>query len=317
MKRSIMKMGSATLVVSIPLKWAKRYGIKKGDNLNVEEQGNAVRISTEKTMRNDAIEIKTTNIGNIIHRVIGVLYRLGYSKIKVTYSPSNEVLIRNRKAKESTRILETFDHLTGIDITETGENYIIGNERAEIEYSEFSSTLKHLFINTLKQSDQVTSAIKKNKDIFEDVKFSERMINQNFDFCARLINLKGYEEYNKTNFIYELIKGLETISDQYYYMYADFLDNNEKTNKKISKETEDILEEVNGTLIDYFEAYYGFNKEKIEKLSMKIVTLLNKIAKIKTPDNYIILRAFTALTMIGELLEPLVAINHEKLTKDK
>ena len=40
MKRKINRVGPNTLTVSLPSKWAKRYGLRKGDEINLEEQTN-------------------------------------------------------------------------------------------------------------------------------------------------------------------------------------------------------------------------------------------------------------------------------------
>ena len=34
MKRNIILMGGKTHVISLPLKWVKKYGIKKGEDIN-------------------------------------------------------------------------------------------------------------------------------------------------------------------------------------------------------------------------------------------------------------------------------------------
>ena len=36
MKRKVVQQGPSTLMVSLPAKWAKRLGIKKGDEINID-----------------------------------------------------------------------------------------------------------------------------------------------------------------------------------------------------------------------------------------------------------------------------------------
>jgi len=40
MKRKVSQIGPATLMVSLPSKWAKQFGVKKGSELEIEEKGN-------------------------------------------------------------------------------------------------------------------------------------------------------------------------------------------------------------------------------------------------------------------------------------
>ena len=56
---------------------------------------------------------------------------------------------------------------------------------------------------------------------------------------------------------------------------------------------------------------------QLNEARLQIEKLRESIQKIKnSDDNYILLRVFAALSITGELLEPLIAINHEKLLKD-
>ena len=42
MKRKINAVGTGTLTVSLPNKWAQKYNLKKGDELNVAEEGGSL-----------------------------------------------------------------------------------------------------------------------------------------------------------------------------------------------------------------------------------------------------------------------------------
>jgi len=45
MKRKVTLHGPATLSVSLPLKWARMFNVKKGDELEVVEQKDSLLIS--------------------------------------------------------------------------------------------------------------------------------------------------------------------------------------------------------------------------------------------------------------------------------
>jgi len=46
MKRKIVQHGSSSLTITLPIKWVEKFGLKKGGELNVEENGPTLLIST-------------------------------------------------------------------------------------------------------------------------------------------------------------------------------------------------------------------------------------------------------------------------------
>jgi len=48
MKRKIIKLGTATLVVSLPSKWTKKFNLKSGNDLELEEANSNLIIEVLK-----------------------------------------------------------------------------------------------------------------------------------------------------------------------------------------------------------------------------------------------------------------------------
>ena len=46
MKRKVIQIAESTQLVSLPRKWALKYGVKKGDEVDVLEEGNKIVVST-------------------------------------------------------------------------------------------------------------------------------------------------------------------------------------------------------------------------------------------------------------------------------
>ena len=47
MKRKAIQLASQTIVVSLPAKWVRQQGIKKGDEIDVEERGKELVIGNK------------------------------------------------------------------------------------------------------------------------------------------------------------------------------------------------------------------------------------------------------------------------------
>ena len=57
MKRKVIQIANSTQLISLPRKWSLQFGIKKGDELEVEEKGSQIIVSTEKGVKNKKIKI--------------------------------------------------------------------------------------------------------------------------------------------------------------------------------------------------------------------------------------------------------------------
>ncbi len=62
MKRKVVKHGPSTLIVSLPVKWTKNNGINPGDELEVDQIGKKLIISTESTPESRTTEIDITKM---------------------------------------------------------------------------------------------------------------------------------------------------------------------------------------------------------------------------------------------------------------
>ena len=116
MKRNVILMGGKTYVLSLPHSWVKKYGIKKGEELDVEERGNQVIVSTERSSDGGEIEVDFSALNEMIGRAVGGLYKAGYDKVRVKF-----------ETKEQLQKIEETLHRTcvGFQITKQDENYVL------------------------------------------------------------------------------------------------------------------------------------------------------------------------------------------------
>ena len=62
MRRKVLQIAESTQLISLPRKWTLKYNIQKGDELEVEENGNKIQISTEKVQEPGNIEVDITGL---------------------------------------------------------------------------------------------------------------------------------------------------------------------------------------------------------------------------------------------------------------
>jgi bifunctional DNA-binding transcriptional regulator/antitoxin component of YhaV-PrlF toxin-antitoxin module len=76
MKRKVIQIAQSTQLISLPRKWAKKFGIKKGDELEVEEKGSSVTVSTSKDIEAEKVTIKFDETKKFLKRPLSTLYKL-------------------------------------------------------------------------------------------------------------------------------------------------------------------------------------------------------------------------------------------------
>jgi len=91
MKRKIVKQGTATMTISLPASWIKKFNLNVGDELGIEEVGNKIEISTEKAMGETKAEIDAEKLGDFTKTDLSHLYIAGYDEIIINFK-DKEVL---------------------------------------------------------------------------------------------------------------------------------------------------------------------------------------------------------------------------------
>jgi len=276
MKRKVIQLAGKTSVVSLPHSWVKRFNIKKGDELDIEELGNNIMV---KPVKNGS-EVRTINIDidgfneRTLRYAASALHKLGYDEITLVYSKPklNDVvqdLIKN--------LLLGF-----IVIEQTSKKTVLKNIANEVE-SEFNNTLRRAFLVT-------NSLASSSLDMISSTQFSslkslinlEMSNNQLTSFCLRLINKGFYKEPDKQLFITTIIWNLEKIADE----YKSICNNLSMNNYEISKDILDLYKEVNSFFNDYYELMYKFSIEKVNSLVDRKEELFNKLNNINTRNKF-------------------------------
>jgi len=121
--RKIQKVGYSTLSVSLPMSWAKKTGLKKGDLVFIsEESDGALRITPEQSRLDDkqvyVVNVDQCDNTRVLSRVIVGNYVLGRSLIRVE---SQRRLIR----EQIEAIREVTRRLIGIGIIEESETHLL------------------------------------------------------------------------------------------------------------------------------------------------------------------------------------------------
>lgn len=299
-KRKVVQHGPSTLIISLPSKWIKRHNIHKGDELEVDDVNNKIVVSFQRTDQAEKIELNITPFGNMIPRVIYALYKRGVDELKLSYDdPSVFNLIQSALGKEA----------VGFEVLETGRNYCIIKNVSE-GTKEFNQVLRQTLILLLSMAEEGHEAIKHgNVHTLKNLISLEKTNNRFTTFCRRYLNIRGLESYDKVGPLYFLVEHIESIADEYKYLYKYLTELEEKID--ISKELIIQFEAVNRLLRRFYNLFYKFNpkliaefKDERDKLIKDIYSITPKLKK--TQDivmfHHVLMLAIDIFNLIGPYL---------------
>lgn len=94
MKRKIIELGNNCMVISLPIKWIRKNHLHKGDEINLSEELQSLRIQPpdKKGKRKEIPLIIHDLHPKEVKAFIVNAYRAGYDKIDVTYEGNKETL---------------------------------------------------------------------------------------------------------------------------------------------------------------------------------------------------------------------------------
>jgi len=259
MKRKLIQMAGKTIVVSLPSGWVKKYGLKKGEEIDVEEEGRRITVTTTKEYEVEKTKINLIGASErVIRWTLAALHKSGYDEITIEHDEKKTVKVIEELIK---------DLFTGFTIMEqTKDKCVLKSISKDLE-SEFEPTLRRAFLVTLSMSEESLNCIK-NHDFtgLKELIVKEQVNNQLTNFCERLLNKKGYKDYRKTCFMYIIVWNLEKICDNYKYI-CELLKDVKKF--EIKKDIVNLYEQANNFFKSYYELFYNFDIIKLSELSIK------------------------------------------------
>ncbi|TRO51701.1 phosphate uptake regulator PhoU [Candidatus Bathyarchaeota archaeon] len=184
--RKIQKVGYSTLSVSIPMNWAKKAGIKKGDVVFIsEENDGALRITPEPTKTEDQ-SIYVVNVDNcdntkVLARVIVGNYVLGRNLIKVE---SERRLMR----EQIESIREVTQKLLGIGIIEESDRHLLLQCSIDPKNFPIETVIRRLYVITsIMFKEGMDALIDRDMELAKDALAREHEADTIFWLLTRLL----------------------------------------------------------------------------------------------------------------------------------
>ena len=246
-KRRVIQIANSTQLISLPRKWSLKYNIKKGDELEIRENGTSLTIFTEKMLSGEEIVVDVSGLTpRLADRFLARAYQKGYDKITIKFDNPELMIAIQTKVKE----------LIGFEVMEQSKNTVVVQSISSKLEIDFDSLLRKAFIITLSMAQDCLDGLKNNdKKLLENVWYKDFDVNKFCYFCLRSIN-KGQHEGFGTYILYYLVELLEDVGDEYKSL-AKLLINTKSKNEIIR-----ILAKVNEVFKLGYEFFYKPEKTK-------------------------------------------------------
>lgn len=268
MKRHVIQIAESTQLISLPRKWAKQFGIKKGDELDVVEEGNRLIIHTAKEYAPEQIKYDATGQGyQLIHRAVSALYKAGYDEIQLTFSCPEELkIIQNTVNNE----------FIGFEVLEERRNQLFTRKISDIDYKEIENMIKRTFLFLITIAEESAHAIEKQDFVYlENIKLRDVNVNKLTDYCRRALNKGGTQCYKKPNPVYYIVEELEKVGD----CYRDLCDHIILNKIKLSKDLLKVYEGITDLLRNASQLFSNLKLDQMKEFIAKRESLHSDMVK--------------------------------------
>lgn len=203
LQRRIIKLGTATMVASLPSRWIKANNLKPGDIITLEEKGSEITLSTKKELGPKTSKIRIRSSKDFMGRLIHTPYRFGYDRLEIRFDDPQVMLLIRR----------FLDQCLGFEITDQTEGSVTIEMVAKNMEGEFDKLLRRSMLIIQGMLDDLTRAIGKNDhSLLDDICQREDTVDKLTHFCIRVLNTRVYEP-GRSNYTSLVVASLERVAD--------------------------------------------------------------------------------------------------------
>ncbi|MDA1197444.1 MAG: AbrB/MazE/SpoVT family DNA-binding domain-containing protein [Nanoarchaeota archaeon] len=280
MRRKVIQIANSTQLISLPRKWAIQHGIKKGDELEIKEDGNKIIVelpNDNPEEQNIDLDISELDKDSLIFLVRGLFIR-GYSSIRFSFKNSTTV---HHRLGHQVRFLSVIHgeiaRSIGYEITQERGDFVIIKKITVSSAKEFDAMLKRTFLLVIDASKDLYLGVKtRDYELVGSLEEKHNTITKFVGYTLRILYKVGYTEYENTPFLFHIISSLDMIIDILRNASRDIIEN------KIvaTKDGIMILGDITDAIESYQDLYYKFNLKKCEQFSSARDEILLKIRKL-------------------------------------
>ncbi|MBW2972048.1 hypothetical protein KY359_03350 [Candidatus Woesearchaeota archaeon] len=264
-KRKVIQIAGSTSLVSLPKEWVKKHNIKKGMELDLQEQGSKMIVSTDSSpeLETKVIDVTGMDRSSIIF-YIRSSYRKGYDSIEIRYNEPISTHLRTGKTKKISSIIhEEIARLVGVEVIQQKENSCLVKSISESSAKDFSNILRRVFILLKDAFDEVIRGITTgNASLLETLEERHDNITKFISYSLRLLNKKGHAVMSDVTSFYQIVTSLEEITDILKWIARESLS---MKSPKFDERAKKVMGQIAEAFNEYQDLFYKFDPKKVAK----------------------------------------------------
>ncbi len=309
MKRKVIQLANSTAVISLPSKWVKKWGVKKGDEIEVGEEENrlVVQVDQANTQKQEIICNLCGMAPRALMWTLTGVYKAGYDRIRFLYDESIQL-------ENIHKIVSSL--LDGFQIIQEGEGYCVVESVFTEQQQDFLPIFRkalHIISMIGKSSSE---CLKKGQlDQLKEVLALEETNNQLSNLCERLVNKNALIPQGVRSHFFVMAWHSQKICNYYRDICRYVL---EKQKLKLSKKLLEVYEATNQVIQAYDEVYIRLDVPRMVEL---YVESRKKIASIDASqfskdEQPILFNLLFILNRVSDISTMLIGV-HEAMRQGK
>ena len=291
----------------MPKDWVTKHNIKKGAELDIQEQGNKLVISTDSMpeLETKVIDVTGMDRSSIIFYLRSA-YRRGYDTIEIVYNDPHATHLRTGdKVKVSSIVYEEVARLVGVEIIQQKENACVVKSISEPTAKDFNNVLRRIFILLNDVCTDIVEGIKTgNSNLLETIEERHDNITKFISYSMRLLNKKGYDVLTDITSLYAIVSTLEEMTDILKWVARDAL----KMKKvKFTDKSLSMISNVKKGFEQYYDLFYKFDSKKVVQLYENrhdtMSAFRNSLVKLPQNEIMVLSNATYILTLLVSITE--------------
>ncbi|PIN79923.1 hypothetical protein COV16_01690 [Candidatus Woesearchaeota archaeon CG10_big_fil_rev_8_21_14_0_10_34_8] len=265
-QRKLIQHGPSSLTLALPRKWLTERGLKKGNSLYVEPEGNRLIVSTEESINIGKISVNVTGLDRTsILLYVQSLYRFGYNEIEIIFDKPTTIHYRTgKKVAVSSIIHYIVSRCIGAEIVQQIKNKITIKYITKEKEEDFKIILRRIFLLLKDASATLIDGIKEHDlTLIETIEDKHDNINNFVSYALRLLNKYGYPDVKKTCLYFHIIASIDKIVDVLKYAARDI----SQYKKRFNKETIAVFKHIQKSIDLYYTLFYKFDLATVDQLS--------------------------------------------------
>jgi phosphate uptake regulator len=262
MKRKLVKQGVRALTITLPSDWIRNNNLKPGDEIDLSDQDNILRISTEKipALRDITVDVSGL-LPRLADRFMARAYQKGYDKIKIKFDNQDLMIAVQNKVSE----------LMGYEILKVAPDFLeiqIVSTNLDID---FDTMLRRSLLLLMDMSNICHDAwLNGDKKALENIWYQDYDANKFLYFCLRSMNKRPKMTTFGKSILYYLVESLEDLGDELKKLGKILI------GIEPNKGALNILAKMN----EMFRLSYEFFYKPEKKKAVKAFLLSNEIKKL-------------------------------------